>query len=92
MLHSLVIQSASVQDRVGAKVVLEKAKKHLFKLKKIWADGGYTGTLKQWATEQFDWDIEIIEKTPGLKTFQALPKRWVVERTFPPRGCFAMVG
>ncbi|HZK89622.1 MAG TPA: transposase, partial [Stellaceae bacterium] len=28
------------------------------------------------------WTIQIIERPPGVKGFQLLPRRWVVERTF----------
>ena len=28
------------------------------------------------------WTIEIVERPPGVKGFQLLPRRWVVERTF----------
>jgi transposase len=28
------------------------------------------------------WTIEIVQRPPGVKGFQLLPRRWVVERTF----------
>src|SRR6516162_7834357 len=28
------------------------------------------------------WTIEIVQRPPGIKGFQLLPRRWVVERTF----------
>jgi putative transposase len=28
------------------------------------------------------WSIEIVQRPPGVKGFQLLPRRWVVERTF----------
>src|ERR1700710_611795 len=28
------------------------------------------------------WDIEVVQRPPGVKGFQLLPRRWVVERTF----------
>ena len=71
-----------MQDRVGAKAVLEKAARHLSQLRRIWADGGYSGTLVDWVKTQYGWELEIVKKTPGLTTFQPLPKRWIVERTF----------
>lgn len=77
-----MVQPANVQDRVGAKAVLAKAKLNLKRLKRIWADGGYTGSLLDWVRATCGWTLEIVEKPLGLNSFQALPKRWVVERTF----------
>lgn len=31
---------------------------------------------------QGDWDLEVVERAPGVRGFTALPKRWIVERTF----------
>ena len=35
-----------------------------------------------WIEEFFGWTLEIVEKPKDQKGFQALPKRWIVERTF----------
>lgn len=32
--------------------------------------------------DRYGWDLEIVQKPPGLHAFQVLPKRWIVERTF----------
>lgn len=29
-----------------------------------------------------NWDLEVVERTPGTRGFSVLPRRWVVERTF----------
>lgn len=82
LLHALQVQAASVQDRAGAKTLLEQAKKQLTRLKHIWADGGYSGELVNWVREQCGWVLEIVQKKPAQKTFEVFPKRWVVERSF----------
>lgn len=82
LLHSLKIQAACIQDRIGAKEVLLQAKKGLTRMQKIWADGGYTGELIAWTRQQCGWELTIVEKRLGQKTFQVLPKRWIVERSF----------
>lgn len=82
MILAVVVHSAGIQDRDGAKPLLEKALWFGW-LRKVWADGGYAGQLQEWfktlrvgrAAE-----IEIINKP--REGFQILPKRWVVERTF----------
>jgi transposase len=47
----------------------------------VFADGGYTGTLIGWAKEMFGYTVEIVKRS-DQKSFQVLPKRWIVERTF----------
>ena len=82
LLLMVVVHVASIQDRDGAKMVLEKAKQRFSRLKLIWADGGYAGKLIDWVKEQCHWILEIIRRNDDVKGFQVLPRRWVVERTF----------
>lgn len=47
------------------------------------ADQGYGG--KDFTAEikrRFGWEMEVVQREPGKKGWQLLPKRWVVERTF----------
>jgi putative transposase len=80
LIIAIVVHGADVQDRNGARTLLEVVKDKCLKLKKIYADGGYSGTLIQWAKEQLQTTLEIIKRSDG--PFRILPKRWVVERTF----------
>ena len=77
----VVIQSASVQDRVGAIAVIEKLTECWKKIVKLFADGGYMGKLIEEVKKAFTIDIEIIKRTE-TGNFTVLPKRWIVERTF----------
>lgn len=55
---------------------------HLSLLKKVLADGGYTG--KNFANAVKDLsnaDVEIVKRSE-LHSFAVLPKRWIVERSF----------
>ena len=81
LLIAVVVHPANIQDRDGAKLVLEKLKGRCPRLELIWADGGYAGKLVDWARGFAGWVIEIV-KRPGQKRFVVLPRRWVVERTF----------
>jgi len=45
LLLIVVVHTANIQDRDGAKLVLEKAKQCFSRLHLIWADGGYAGKL-----------------------------------------------
>ena len=44
-------------------------------------DGGYTGTLIDWAKQMFGYTVEVVKRTEQ-HLFKVLPKRWIVERTF----------
>lgn len=84
MLLSVVVHVANCQDRDGARPTLAqmKGKKALKKVKKIFADAGYSGeVLAQWALEFGGWALEIVKRTE-LHKFVVLPLRWIVERTF----------
>lgn len=85
LLMRVVVTSGNVQDRDGAKLVLEGLAKNeelVKRLELIWADAGYQGALVAWVEETFGWKLEIVKKKEGQTGFQILPKRWVVERTF----------
>src|SRR5580658_5073934 len=86
LIIAIVVHAANLQDRDGAKLVLaklnEKRKgRRLFpSLKLIWADGGYSGQLIDWAKHLGRWTLEIVKRSET--GFVVLPKRWIVERTF----------
>lgn len=50
-------------------------------LVKVFADGGYTGTLIAWAKAMFGYDMEVVKRNE-MHAFKVLPKRWIVERSF----------
>lgn len=79
----VLVTEANAPERLGAIIVLEEAVEKLSKLKVIWVDQGYSGNnfvrvVKQVCGEHVE--VEVIERTS--KTFERLPKRWIVERTF----------
>jgi transposase len=82
LLLAVIITTASVQDRDGARAVLERLRFTMPSVVHIWADGGYAGKLIVWARERLRIGVEIVSKPLGIKTFKVLPRRWVVERTF----------
>jgi len=80
---SIYVTSADVQDRAGACLLLAGLGPLVPRLKKIWADGAYSGKeLANWCEEQRGWELEVVERDPQAKGFEVLPKRWIVERTF----------
>lgn len=82
LLLMVVVHAANIQDRDGAKQVLGKAKQLFPRVRLIWADGGYRGKLIDWVKQACNWTLEIVKRDKGVKGFQVLPRRWVVERTF----------
>ena len=83
LLMKVVVTAGDVQDRDGAKRLLEGLTEEAMKrLKLIWADGSYRGDLIDWVENLFGWKLQIVEKPKDQNGFQALPKRWIVERTF----------
>ena len=82
LLLAVIITAASVQDRDGARTVLERLRFTMPSVVLVWADGGYAGKLIGWADRLLRVTVQIARKPAGLHTFQLLPRRWVVERTF----------
>ncbi len=82
-LWKVVVHSANIQDREGAKLLLSALPKRLaLRLLKLWADGGYRGELEQWCRQQLNLALEIVSPPPQQNGFVVLARRWVVERTF----------
>ena len=81
LLLCVIVHAASLQDRDGARLVLEKLRSLFPALKVVFADGGYAGKLVQWVVEYLKaFVLSIIKRT--YKGFKILAKRWIVERTF----------
>jgi transposase len=81
-LLNVVVHPADVQDRDGARLVLDRRTRRLFPfIERIFADAGYQGakTAKA-AARTGTWRIEIVKRNE-LHRFVVLPKRWIVERT-----------
>lgn len=82
LILAVVVHPANIQDRDGARLVLERARGMFPRLKKIWADGGYAGQLVEWVKSSFRWVLEIVTRPAKACGFEVLPHRWIVERTF----------
>jgi putative transposase len=82
LLLLAVVHAANIQDRDGAKALLEQVKNKFAGLRLVWADGGYAGKLVEWVKEVCGMVLEIVKRNAEVKGFQLLPHRWIVERTF----------
>ena len=82
LVLSVMVVAASTQEVIGARLLFAKVKNLLPRLKLLWADGGYTGTLIDWVKQTCNWTLTIVKRSDKTKGFVVLPRRWVVERTF----------
>ena len=78
----MVVHSADIQDRDGAKKVIAKICRQCPRLKLIWADAGYAGKLEEWVEKIAGWKLEIVRRGEQVTGFEVLAHRWIVERTF----------
>src|SRR5437588_9432593 len=82
LLLNVVVHPADVQDRDGARLVLDRRTRCLFPfIERIFADAGYQGPrAARAAASTGRWVFEIVKRNE-LHKFVVLPKRWIVERT-----------
>lgn len=82
-LLAVLVHTANVQDCHGAVPLLRGLRRRLPGLRHIFADRVYRGDqLLNALADCGPWTIEIVKRPEGVKGFQLLPRRWVVERTF----------
>jgi putative transposase len=83
LLMAVVVHSAGVQDYHGARAVFDRVKGGCPRLGVVWADGIYEKKgLMAYVGSECTWELRVIKRSDGVKGFERLPKRWVVERTF----------
>ena len=82
LLLAVVVHPADIQDRDGAKLVIDKMIGRFPHLRLVWADAGYAGKLIEWVWTLTGWTLEIVKRPRDSHQFEVLPRRWVVERTF----------
>jgi transposase len=81
LLICVLVTAANVQDRDGARPLLEKMAAACDRIRHVWADGGYAGKLVEWAHDALHLRIQIVKRSQDQTGFVVLPRRWVVERT-----------
>ncbi|MFJ6760988.1 MULTISPECIES: transposase [unclassified Streptomyces] len=81
LLLMVLVTAADVTDRDAACGMLERLRVRYRKIRLVWADGGYTGRLVDWAKETLRLTLQIVQRTDDMSGFVVLPRRWVVERT-----------
>ena len=73
---SIYVTPADVHDIKGARCLLAGLAPLVPRLKKLWADAAYRGQeLSDWCKAESGWDLEVVERTPGVRGFSVQPRR-----------------
>lgn len=92
------MHEANIQDRDGARLLLQRVVGTLTTVLLVFFDSAYQGALLDWMIDTLGLKAEVVRRpgnTTGARTeadaplakannapFPILPRRWVVERTF----------
>jgi putative transposase len=86
LILCVVVHSAGVQDQDGALFVfklLDQMRSRFRRLQVIFADVAYSRNgLPGLIKKRYGWLIQTVLRPVQARGFVALPKRWIVERTF----------
>jgi transposase len=81
LVLAVVITAASVQDRDAARPLLWNLRRSSRRVHLAWADAVYSGRrLTSWSAA-LKMTVQVVARR-NPHTFEILPRRWVVERTF----------
>ncbi|MFB7082813.1 IS5 family transposase [Streptomyces sp. NPDC056308] len=82
LLLDVLVTPASTAHRDAARTTLPNLPERFRGLRMVWADGGYTGHLVDWAAQELGLRLEVVKRSDDTSGFHVLPRRWVVERSF----------
>jgi putative transposase len=82
LIIGVLVTAANVADGKAGCLLLNRCSDKFGRLKKILVDGVYAGTFMDYATKEFNIEVEISSRPPTSKGFVPIKKRWVNERTF----------
>lgn len=78
----VAVQPANVQDRLGARTVLQRLPP-MSRLVEVRADKGYRSEpLAVWCRQTLGARLNVTQRDPSARGFVVQQGRWVVERTF----------
>jgi transposase len=80
LLLTVVVLSAGMQDRDGAKPILLDTYLRT-PVRFVFADGAFAGRLLDWAQNILRTTLHIVRKPADQRGFAVIPRRWAVERT-----------
>lgn len=81
LVLSVMVHSAGIQERAGAKILFAKLFQDFPGILRVWADGGYSGNpLAALVFKLYACVLEIVKRP--RKIFKIVKWGWIVERTF----------
>jgi putative transposase len=80
LILCLSVVAASTSDNAGGIELLDKIKTRATSLTKLWTDAGFKKAFQRHA-KSLHITAEVVQRTKKGE-FEALPKRWIVERTW----------
>jgi transposase len=82
LLLGVMVTAGDTGDRIAAQVLLGQVADVHHRLERVWADGGYTGSLVEYCLARLAVVLAIVKRSDDIRGFVVLPKRWIVERLF----------
>ena len=82
LLLAVMVTAASATDRDAGQTLLAQLHARHWRVTRVWADGGYTGRLVDFARDALSVALTVVRRSDDTRGFTVLPKRWLVERTF----------
>ena len=82
LLLAVMVTAASATDRDAGQTLLARLHARHWRVTRVWADGGYTGRLVDFARDALSIALTVVRRSDDTRGFTVLPKRWLVERTF----------
>ena len=80
LLMAIVVVTASTSDNVGGITVADRARQRSARFAQLWCDSGFKRSFIEHCRSHHV-GVEVVKRIhPGR--FEALPKRWIVERTW----------
>lgn len=74
LLLCVIVTAASVQDRDGAHCLLARLREKFSTVTLVWADGGYSGRLVEWAKSALALTVSIVKRSDAARGFVVLPR------------------
>lgn len=82
LLLAVMVTAANVTDREAAQVLLARLTERFFLLKLVWADGGYTGPLADFAAKALRLALTVVKRDVTCRVSWCCPAGGWLERTF----------
>ncbi|WP_157977574.1 IS5 family transposase [Streptomyces triticisoli] len=85
LLLAVTVTAASVTDRDAGRDLLARLGERHWRIMRVWADGGYTGQLVDFAHRVLRIALTVVKRSDDVSGFTVLPKRWLTCAFHLPR-------